>query len=55
MNQKLIKFIDNSIIELLTFIDDIEYYINSINQNTKYRLVEKNYLLLINSKIYSAN
>lgn len=55
MNQKLIKFIEISIIELLTFIDDIKYYINSINKNTKYRLDEKNYLLMINSKTYSAN
>jgi len=38
--------IENNILEPSTFIDDIGYYTNSmsINQNTKYRLVKKNYL-----------
>jgi len=38
--------IENNILEPSTFIDDIEYYTNSmsINQNTKYRLDKKNYL-----------
>ncbi|XP_065660162.1 52 kDa repressor of the inhibitor of the protein kinase-like isoform X2 [Hydra vulgaris] len=38
--------IEKDILEPLTFIEDIGYYINSksLNQNTRYRLVKKNWL-----------
>ncbi|KAF0750111.1 52 kDa repressor of the inhibitor of the protein kinase-like isoform X1 [Aphis craccivora] len=48
VNQKRLRTtaIENNILEPSTFIDDIGYYTNSmsINQNTNYRSVKKNYL-----------